>query len=401
MTRQLRADRAKLIEDMRALNTKSESEKRDLDPTEKVNFEKMRTDAIALKERYERIEATDELAKELGESRGAKVDPTKGRSAIVDPSDKTLTPEYKRAVNHYLRTGDLTQYRDLNLGTQADGGVTIPTDVTTSVVLALNRGSVMRKAGASVLATGSNTNIPISSTVTSTWGTEVSAFGGGSDTDPTMSVFNALAFRLTVGTKISTALLDDSAVDIQAFITERFVDTLAQVSDDAYVAGAGTTQPTGLLLGATTKVVASNTKFTAAELMANYFAVPSQYRSDKSFATIANDVTIGNIAAMAQSLTAPIVPFSYSLVPGEPDKLFGKPFFSSAAMPITYDASAKVLVMAAMKYYQIVDRIKQMSILRLNELYAGTYQVGFMSGFRTDGKFLIPDAGRILTLGTA
>jgi HK97 family phage major capsid protein len=135
--------------------------------------------------------------------------------------------------------------------------------------------------------------------------------------------------------------------------------------------------------------------------MANYFAVPSQYRRDASFASVANDITIGTVAAMAQSLTAPIVPFAYGTAPGEPDRLFGKPFFSSAAMPITYDASARVLVMGAFKYYQIVDRIKQMSITRLNELFAATYQVGFMGGFRTDGKCVMPDAFRTLTLGTA
>ncbi len=394
-TSELRQQRAKVINDMQALNGKAEAEGRDLNTEERTAYDAMKADVISLKQRYERMEDQDTLQRELNASNtGRIVDPLQSRSAS---GDKTLTPEYRQALDHYLRTGDQTQMR--NLTVSSDGAYTIPTDVASNFVLALNRGSVVRRAGASVLKTSKNTVIPVSSVVSGGWEPEATTFDAA---DPTLSSFNANAFKYTVKSLMSNELLADSAIDIQSFITERFTDAIAQATDNAYVAGAGSgsNQPTGLLTGATTKVVVSEETFTAQELLAHHYAIPAQYRNDPSMAYICNDAVIGFIAGYAVDVTNKI-DFRASTVPGQPDTLFGKPIYSSAAMATTFDANAKLLVGGAFKYYQVVDRIGQMGIKRLSELYAETDRTLFLGAFRTDGKCLLPDAFRTLVLAAS
>lgn len=396
-TTELRQERAKVIADMQALNTKAETEGRDLNTEERSSYDKMMADVVAFKARYDRAEEQDSLEKELTRSAGHIVDSLAGRSISETRSatgDKTVTREYKSALDTYLRTGDQTQLRALTVS--ADGGYTIPTDVASNFVLALNRGSVMRKAGASVLKTSKNTVIPVSSVVTGGWEAEATTFDTA---DPTLSSFNASAFKYTVKSLLSNELLSDSAIDIQAFITERFMDAISQKTDDAYIAGAGSgsNQPTGLLTTATTKAVASATTFTNAELLTHFYALPAQYRADPTTAWIMNDSTLGFIAGMAIDLTHKI-PFTPGTKAGEPDQLFYKPCYSSAAMPSAFTTGQKLLVVGATRYYQIVDRISQMGVKRLSELYGETDQTLFLGSWRTDGKCLLADAFRTLVL---
>lgn len=49
-------------------------------------------------------------------------------------------------------------------------------------------------------------------------------------------------------------------------------------------------------------------------------------------------------------------------------------------------------------YYWIADR-QGRSFKRLNELYAANGQVGFLASERVDGKLILPEAVKTLTMG--
>ncbi len=393
---ELRNQRAKAIADMQALSIKAEAEGRDLNTEERSSYDKMKADVTALKGRYERMEEQEQLERELNASTGRIVDPLQSRSADTRTID---TKQYRSAMDHFLRTGSDVQLRAI--GTSAASGNLLPVDVVTEVMNALNRGSVVRKAGATVYTTATNANIPISSAVTGTFEAETVSYASA---EPTYTAFTAKAWKVTGKALLSKEFLDDAGFDVQGHITARLVDGMSQTADNKYVigAGSGSSLPTGLIgsSGATNFVASGLAAPTAVDIFNWFYAVPSQYRQSANFAFILSDTMIGSISSLGNvvgggSDVTIRVPFLPGLTPGAPDTLFGKPVYSSAAVTAAPAANALLGVAADMSKYAIVDRIQNnFGITRLNELYAETGQVMFIGSFRTDGMLTIADAGR-------
>ena len=58
-------------------------------------------------------------------------------------------------------------------------------------------------------------------------------------------------------------------------------------------------------------------------------------------------------------------------------------------------AGAKTVIFGDLSYYWIGDR-QGITFKRLNELYAGNGQVGFLASKRLDGKTVLPEAIKVL-----
>ena len=136
---------------------------------------------------------------------------------------------------------------------------------------------------------------------------------------------------------------------------------------------------------------ASATAITADELIDLYYSLKTPYR--KNAVWILNDATVKAIRKLkdnsGQYLWQP------SLTEGTPDKLLGRPVYTSAYMP-TAAAGAKTIAFGDFKYYWIADR-QGRSFRRLNELYATTGQVGFLGSQRVDGKLILSEAVKVLS----
>ena len=79
---------------------------------------------------------------------------------------------------------------------------------------------------------------------------------------------------------------------------------------------------------------------------------------------------------------------------GEVNSILGRPYFTSAYAPIV-EAGAKSVIFGDLNYYWIGDR-QGISLKRLNELYAGNGQVGFLASKRLDGKTVLAEAIQVL-----
>ena len=89
-----------------------------------------------------------------------------------------------------------------------------------------------------------------------------------------------------------------------------------------------------------------------------------------------------------------------SLEVGKPDTVLSRPIITSSYMP-AITAGQKALLFGDFSYYWIADR-QNRTFKRLNELYARTDQVGFISTQRVDGKLILPEAIQALKMrGTA
>ena len=88
-----------------------------------------------------------------------------------------------------------------------------------------------------------------------------------------------------------------------------------------------------------------------------------------------------------------------SVSAGLPDTILNRPYVTSVYAP-TIAAGAKAIAFGDYSYYWVADR-QGRSLKRLNELFAMNGQVGFLASQRVDGKLILPEAVKTLTIKKA
>ena len=88
-----------------------------------------------------------------------------------------------------------------------------------------------------------------------------------------------------------------------------------------------------------------------------------------------------------------------SVALGQPDTILSKPLVTSPYVPEA-TAGNKAIAFGDFGYYWIADR-QGRTFKRLNELFAVTGQVGFITTQRVDGKLILPEAVKYLQMKTA
>ncbi len=81
---------------------------------------------------------------------------------------------------------------------------------------------------------------------------------------------------------------------------------------------------------------------------------------------------------------------------GVPDTIFNRPYVTSVYAPAP-TAGNKAIAFGDFSYYWIADR-QGRSMKRLNELFAMNGQVGFLASQRVDGRLILPEAVKTLTI---
>jgi HK97 family phage major capsid protein len=219
------------------------------------------------------------------------------------------------------------------------------------------------------------------------------------DSDDSFGQVTIGSFKLGTTIKVSEELINDSVFDLEHYISKEFARRIGSREEEAFFNGDGNGKPLGFLAskgGAEVGVTAASaTAITADELIDLYYSLKTPYR--KNAVWILNDATVKAIRKLkdnsGQYLWQP------SLTEGTPDKLLGRPVYTSAYIP-TAAAGAKTIAFGDFKYYWIADR-QGRSFRRLNELYATTGQVGFLGSQRVDGKLILPEAVKVLAQKSA
>jgi HK97 family phage major capsid protein len=85
-----------------------------------------------------------------------------------------------------------------------------------------------------------------------------------------------------------------------------------------------------------------------------------------------------------------------SVTVGQPDTILNRPYVTSVYAP-SLAANQKPIAFGDMAYYWIADR-QGRSMKRLNELFAMNGQIGFLASQRVDGKLILPEAVKVLSI---
>lgn len=300
--------------------------------------------------------------------------------------------EYRQAFESYLR-GQNFDHRALDEYTAPGtaGGYLVPEQWQARIIEALPQENIMRQL-CRVSSTSTVTNVPVvTSEGAAAWTAEAGAYG---ETDDVFGTFQIDAHKATRIIKVSEELLADNTYNLESHLARSFARSFGRLEETAFVVGTGSGQPTGFTGSATVGVTtAAADAITSDELLTHYHKLRGVYRDRAVW--LMHDNTALVIRKLKNAVSGDYM-WQPGLQAGQPDRLLGRPVFTSAAMP-EIAATKKVIAFGDFSYYGIWDRGAR-SFMRLNELYAANGQVGFLAMERVDGKLELAEAIQMLVM---
>ena len=218
----------------------------------------------------------------------------------------------------------------------------------------------------------------------------------------TMGVVNFGAWKGSTGlVRVSLELLQDSAFDLEDFLKNAFAVRLGRGYEFYLTRGTGVNQPTGLIpsviasgisaviaTGSSINDGSSNTGTNSIgtnDLIALEHAVDPTYRRGARY--MFHDQTLKTIKQLLDKYGRPLwVP---GLAVNAPDTVLGYEYVINQSMPQIAAAATTVLFGSLQKF--IMRKVRDLSVLRLDERFADFGEVGFIGFSRIDSNLV--DAG--------
>ena len=352
-------------------------------------YDKMEADVVNLGKEIDRLEKQSAIDMELNKPIGSPIleKPTNKKVKLGRASD-----EYKRDFLNVLR-GKHQIYNVMQESVDADGGFLVPEEFENQIVTALEENNVIRSI-AKTITTAAERKIPIAATHSvAQWTPENGAY---TESKPTFGQKTIDAFKLTDLVKVSTELLQDSMFNLESYISSEFARAFGVAEEQAFCTGTGVGQPTGIFTengGEIGLTLTSTTNITCDNIIELVHSLKSPYRRNAVF--LMNDSTISMLRKLKDTNGAYL--WQPSLQAGQPDRLLGYPLYTSPYVP-TVAAEALPIAFGDFSNYWIADRMGR-SVQRLNELYAGNGQVGFLATERVDAKVILSEGIKLLKMG--
>lgn len=396
---ELKRRRKKLVDEARQILDQAEKEDRDLTGEEQEKYDRLMREVDTLGQRIERAERQLEAEGKLDRGLPAPVAPAQPDEEPADVEDRAARPlasrEYRDAFWSYIRrslSGMLPhEVRALNIGTDADGGYLVPDEFQRELVQALAEQNVMRQIARTIQTGSGDRLIPV--VVDHGQAQWIGESASYPESDAEFARVTLGAHKLARITRVTEELLNDSAFDIAAFLTQAFTRTFGDAEEAAFVNGDGNGKPRGVLLDAQVGVTAAaTTAITADELIDLFHSLRPPYRARANW--LIHDSTAAAIRKLKDNDGQYI--WQPGLQAGVPDMLLGRPVRYSPFMPVLA-AGAKPIAFGDFSYYWIADR-QSIGIQRLVELYAAQGQVGFRMFERVDGRLVLPEAVKVLQM---
>ncbi|MGB3900460.1 MAG: phage major capsid protein [Mesorhizobium sp.] len=327
-------------------------------------------------------------------------------NSVIEAAERASKDKKSAGAEVYakwLRGGDkaltdadwATVRNTMSTTTQSEGGYTVATEVATSVLEALEAYGGMR-AVADIIKTsmGNPMSFPTSDG-TSEEGEIVAENTAATDLDVDFGTLGLPVYKYS--SKVVTVpweLLQDSNVDIEAFVRGRLVTRLGRITNKHFTTGTGTNQPKGVITAAAVGVTAANstsqvTNVTYDSLVDLQHSVDPAYREGGKCQFMMNDDTVRIVRKIKDSQERPIfVPGYETNVPGgAPDRLLGDPIRVNQSVA-KMAASAKSIAYGDFSYYKIRD-VMAIEMFRFTDsAYTKKGQVGFLAWMRSGGNLI-------------
>lgn len=378
---ELRQKRAGIYEQVKAILNKAGDEKRALDATEQESITKMEAEMESIRKTYEAEERSENIERELA------ADPEQRRDG-GDPATGRASEEYRSALWNYVAHGE--RRADLNVGTATEGGYLAPTAFEAQIIVGLTQDNVMRQLG-TVRTYSSDVDIPVKTTrATFAYIAEKGSYPTAAQAYGKLAL---RAYKMGGIVQLSEELMNDSVVNIEGEVRDEIGYGMPRLEESKFVAGSGVGEPTGFLATAQTGVTtAGATAITFDEVIDLFHSLLPPYRARATW--LMNDAVAKYIRKLKNDVTGDYT-WQPSVQVDKPDTILGRPVRYSQDMASSVAALAKTVAFGDFSYYRIADRTG-LSIQRLNELYAGTGQVGFRVTRRNDGLLTLAESVKLM-----
>jgi|TARA_R110000868_G_scaffold111897_4_gene301782 HK97 family phage major capsid protein len=390
-SKQLREQRAALIQGMDAIVTSAQAEGRTLNSEESVQFDKIDAEAIELRNNIDRIEKVEAAKKEIAAKQEQR-------------ADAPQKVESRAAFAKYLRSGmgslNSEERRSLEtrgtdtqiVGTDSLGGYLVPEDFSNILDVASKFTGVVEQVS-QVINTNSGSLLPYPTVDdTSVSGAILSEATAPAVSDMTFSAVNLNAYNYSSGiVKVSRQLLQDGAFNLDAFLVDALGGRIARGTNASFTTGTGSSQPKGVVVGsAAGKTAASATAVTAAEILDLMYSVDPSYRNAASAGFMMKDSTLAAVRKLGLGSANDFPIFVPAMNPGEKDMLYGKPIHINNDMAAIATTAKSILFGDFSKF--VVRVAGGLQFLRLDERFADALIVGYIAYKRVDSNILQANA---------
>jgi HK97 family phage major capsid protein len=320
---------------------------------------------------------------------------------FVRKGEAVLTAEQRHILLERRAVGEGGN-QSAHIGNYSSLGYFVPTGFVDAVEQATKYFAPLLEDGIfNVIRTGSGQALPFPvSDDTANACTIVGETSSVPSLDVTANQVILSAYKTTSGViPTSIELLQDSAIDIESWLAERFGERFGRGYEGFLTNGTGTGQPTGLLTalaanGVTPVIAQGSSESTGgsqtgansigySDLVNLEHSVDPSYRRNAKF--MLNDNVLASIKKILDKFGRPL--WTAGVSSGDPDTILGYQYVINQSMPVLAP-SAQTVVFGDLKKFT-VRRVLDMSMIRLVELYANLGQVGFQAFERLDSNLTV------------
>lgn len=320
---------------------------------------------------------------------------------FIDDVSQEGYGQYKGAFWSFLRKGNLDALSDVErkalvAGTDADGGYLLPPPTVGAIVRKLFEISPMRQfATVQPVSTDALEGMNDLDEASAGW---VGELGTRNDTNtPTVGKYRLEAHEMYAMPKASQKLLDDAAVDVEAWLANKVSDKFARVENTAFFSGTGVGQPRGFTTYPTAATAdasrawgtlehvktGANGDFAGSSPADPLFDLIAAFKTAKLSGArwLTNRAVVAKIRKFKEATTNAYM-WQPGLTAGQPDMLLGFPVSIAQEMPALATGSLSLALGNFRDAYLILDRI---GIRTLRDPYTDKPYIKFYSTKRVGG----------------
>ncbi len=389
---ELRQERARVVEQLRAITDHAESENRNLDATERESYDKGEADFRSLTERIERAESADQRAREMAEPIGTQPGTPSGGGAPEERKQERM-----KAFLGFIRHGVVAPEQRA-LVENSDGDILVPEELEAEIVRSLPDLNVVRSIASSRTIGSDRLRRRSLGEVSVSWG-KLETGSTVSDSMPSTPTEDYVYVEDQNGlAKIGNDILADTDFNLESYVQDSFARAVAESEESGFAVGTGHTdqKPEGFAatVGAVTAVTAASaTAVTTDDFLKLQYAVAGKYDKNGTFL-----VARGTEEAMRKlkDSTGNYL-WQVSVQAGRPNTFLGRPIMNQDDLAAIATGAVVAAYGDFKTGYLILDR-KGMTVQRLVELYATSGQVGFLAHRRVTGFVRDANALRLLKM---
>lgn len=322
---------------------------------------------------------------------------TRATTADLAASGTRADPTFARAEDQafaaYVRSGKIdTIARAAGVGIGASGGYVVPVEFADKVTETMKSFSAVRRlAEVTTTTTGGDLWWPtVNDTDHAGALLAENTLADEQDIEFGQNVLRAFAYT-SLRVKVSHALAQDTGFDLEALLARALGRRIGRAQNPHFTTGNGSSQPEGFVssgrIGATT---AAATAILYDELVDLEHSVDADYREDPdACAWQFHDNVWKYIKKIRDDADRPI--WTPPTATGERPRLLGYPVAVNNAMASTIAADAVTVAFGNWRAgYAIRDVLEGFTLARLTQVYADSFQLGYVGFARSDG--LVQDA---------